>query len=98
MKEHIRRGEMQVRRKIRVLYSLGGIGKTQLAIEYARLHKAAYSSFGWLDGKTEESLIQSFLAIMPRLPKGQIRDIDIQVEFQSWHKEDSRYRADHYCI
>ena len=55
---------------------LGGIGKTQLAIKYARLQKASYTSFFWLDGKTEESLIQSLLLIASRLPKGQIADVD----------------------
>lgn len=64
------------RRKICVIHGLGGMGKTQLGIEYARLHKAFYTSFFWLDGKTEVSLIQSLLLIVPRLPKGQIPDID----------------------
>jgi MinD superfamily P-loop ATPase len=57
MKEQLMPGEASDRRKICVIYGLGGMGKTQLAIEYARLHKALYTSFFWLDGKTEESLI-----------------------------------------
>lgn len=61
-------GKVSDRRKICVVHGLGGIGKTQLAIEYARLHKASYTSFFWLDGKTEESLIQSLLLITSRLP------------------------------
>lgn len=69
-------GEASNRRKICVVHGLGGMGKTQLAIEYARSHKALYTSFFWLDGKTEESLIQSLLRIASRLPKGQIPDID----------------------
>ncbi len=71
-------GEVLDRRKICVIHGLGGIGKTQLAIEYARLHKALYTSFFWLDGKTEESLIQSLLAIASRLPKDQIPGVDTQ--------------------
>jgi len=78
IKEQLMPGEMSDRRKICVIYGLGGMGKTQLAIEYARLHKAKYTSFFWLDGKTEESLIQSLLIIGQRLPKGQIQDVDIQ--------------------
>jgi len=42
--------------------------KAQLAIEYARLHKTNYTSFFWLDGKAEESLIQSILLVAARLP------------------------------
>lgn len=71
-------GELRDRRKICVIYGLGGMGKTQLAIEYARLHKDLYTSFFWIDGKTEESLIQSLLRIALRLPKSQIADMDVQ--------------------
>jgi hypothetical protein len=78
IKEQLMPGEISDRRMICVVYGLGGIGKTQLAIEYARLHKALYISFFWLDGKTEGSLIQSFLILGSRLPKGQIQDIDVQ--------------------
>jgi hypothetical protein len=78
IKEQLKPGELLDRRKICVLYGLGGIGKTQLAVEYARLYKDLYASFFWLDGKTEMSLIQSLLLIASRLPKGQIRDVDIQ--------------------
>lgn len=71
-------GKVRDRRKICVIHGLGGIGKTQLAIEYARLHKDLYTSFFWIDGKTEESLIQSLLRIASRLPKSQISGIDAQ--------------------
>ena len=78
MKEQLMPGEVLERRKICVIHGVGGIGKTQLAIEYARLHKARYTSFFWLDGKTEESLIRSLLLIASHLPKGQIPNVDIQ--------------------
>jgi hypothetical protein len=90
IKEQLMPGEMLGRRKICVIYGLGGIGKTQLAIEYARLHKTKYTSFFWLEGQTEESLIQSLLMIGQRLPKGQIRDVDIQNVKGS---EESKMRA-----
>ncbi len=66
------------RRRIGVLHGLGGIGKTQLAIEYARLHKHEYPSFFWVDGKTEESLIQSIVSILSRTPQVQIPGFDIE--------------------
>ena len=78
MKRQLMPGQVSDRRKICVIHGLGGMGKTQLAIEYARLHKALYTSFFWLDGKTEASLIQSLLLIASRLPKGQIPDMDTQ--------------------
>jgi hypothetical protein len=82
--------EVLDRCKICVIYGLGGIGKTQLAIEYARIYKASYTSFFWLDGKTEESLIQGLLVLSSRLPKGQIADVDAQ---EIIGLEESRKRA-----
>src|SRR5437763_13039022 len=60
------------RRKVFVLHGLGGIGKTQLAIEFARRYWRRFSSVFWLDGRTEESLKQSIVAIAKLIPKGQI--------------------------
>jgi hypothetical protein len=59
------------RRNILVLHGLGGIGKTQLALEYARRHQNDYSAVFWLDGKTRDTLKQYLAAIAERLPQGQ---------------------------
>jgi hypothetical protein len=60
------------RRKILILQGLGGIGKTQLSIEFARKHSRRYSSTFWLDGRTEDSIRQSLAAIARQLPPDQI--------------------------
>jgi hypothetical protein len=78
------------RRRICVLHGLGGIGKTQLAVEYARLHKNEYSSFFWLDGKTEEALVQSLASIASRLPEAQTPGFDVKVVQEI---EDSKKKA-----
>lgn len=39
-----------------VLYGLGGIGKTQLAIEYIRRHKEKYTAIFWLNANDQDSL------------------------------------------
>ena len=57
------------RRIILVLHGLGGIGKSQLAIEYAKRHRHHYSAVLWLNAKTEESLKQGFAAYARLLPK-----------------------------
>jgi len=47
-------------RRTVVLHGLGGIGKTQLAVAYAKRHKDNYSAIFWLNIKDEDSLKQSF--------------------------------------
>jgi hypothetical protein len=48
------------------------MGKTQLAVEYARRHHSNYSALFWLDGSTEDRLKQSFIDMANRLPQDQI--------------------------
>ena len=56
-------------RKVVVLHGLGGIGKSQLAIEFAKKHRLDYTAVLWLNAKTEDTLKQSFAANARRLPK-----------------------------
>ena len=46
-----------------VLHGLGGIGKTQLAITYARRHKEKYTAIFWLNANDEDSLKLSFRGV-----------------------------------
>ena len=55
------------RRRIVVLYGMGGIGKTQLAATYAEYHKADYSDVFWLDAKHEDSVKQSYAKIAKQI-------------------------------
>ena len=55
--------------KIVVLHGLGGIGKSQLAIEYAKRHQDDYTAIFWLNAKTEDTLKGSFVEGARRLPK-----------------------------
>jgi hypothetical protein len=45
------------------LYSLGGVGKTQIAIEYVYLHKADYDIVYWLQAKDWGTLLMSFIKL-----------------------------------
>ncbi|KAL1622693.1 hypothetical protein SLS54_004711, partial [Diplodia seriata] len=47
------------RRKVFVLHGLGGIGKTQVAIDFARQSKASFDSIFFVDGRTEKNLTSS---------------------------------------
>lgn len=50
------------RRQIYILYGLGGIGKTQMAIAYARKHHEIYNAILWLNGNSKDTLLQSLAA------------------------------------
>jgi hypothetical protein len=60
------------RRKVAVVHGLGGIGKTQLAVEFARKHHHRFSAVFWLDGSSEASLKQSFVDIVQKLPRSEL--------------------------
>ncbi|KAF1964751.1 HET-domain-containing protein [Bimuria novae-zelandiae CBS 107.79] len=52
-----------------VLHGLGGIGKTQLAIEYIRRHKEKHSAIFWLNANDKDSLRLSFRDIAQQILK-----------------------------
>ena len=54
-----------MRRKVFVLHGRGGIGKIQLALEFARKYQKAFSSIFWLDGSSHDAIRQSIAGIMP---------------------------------
>ena len=55
------------RRKIVLLHGLGGIGKTQLAVAFVKKYRNAFSAVFWLNGKSEDTLKQSFASMAERL-------------------------------
>lgn len=50
-----------------VLSSLGGIGKTQTAIEYAYRHIHDYTALFWIGAETAERLVSSFVTLAETL-------------------------------
>jgi hypothetical protein len=54
-------------RRTVVLHGLGGIGKTQLAIAYAKRYKHNYSAIFWLNIKDEDSITQSFANVAKQI-------------------------------
>jgi tetratricopeptide (TPR) repeat protein len=59
---HKKLGGRDSRRTV-VLHGLGGIGKTQLSVAYAKQHKNSYSAILWFDIRDEDSLTQSFVRV-----------------------------------
>ncbi len=45
------------------LHGLGGVGKTQIALEYAYRHSLEYSAVFWIGAETEEQIVSSLLRI-----------------------------------
>jgi len=54
-------------RKVLVLGGMGGIGKTQLSITYAKRHGNTYSSVFWLNATSEVTLKGSFRNVAYRI-------------------------------
>ena len=70
-------------RRAVVLHGLGGVGKTQLTIAYAKRHKHNYSAVFWLDIKDEDSLRQSFAKVAKQIMRvhasaGRLSNVDIK--------------------
>ena len=66
-----------------VLHGLGGIGKTQLTVAYAKRHKDNYSAIFWLNIKDEDSLRRSFAKAAKQILRehpstSRLRNVDIQ--------------------
>ena len=71
------------RRNVVVVYGLGGIGKTQLAVEFAREYKRKFSAIFWLDGSSEASLKQSFIDALQRLPRDELTAAGVELVKQA---------------
>lgn len=60
------------------LHGLGGIGKTQIALEYAYRHALEYSAVFWIGAETDENIIASWLHIAETLQLPEREDKDQQ--------------------
>ncbi|KAI1316137.1 kinesin light chain [Xylariaceae sp. FL0255] len=54
-------------RRVVVLHGLGGIGKTQIAVAYAKRYRDEYSAIFWLNIKDETSIQQSFTKVAKQI-------------------------------
>lgn len=62
-------------RKVAVLHGLG-VGKTQLAVRFARDHKNDFTAIFWLGAKDRDTVLQSLSSVLPQLPRLDTEMID----------------------
>ena len=63
-----------LRRKVFILHGLGGIGKTQLSVEFSRASRKSYSAVFWIDGSSRERLRRGIADLTQRLPQHQLSE------------------------
>ena len=63
----LRPGQVAALSQPTAISGLGGIGKTQLAIEYAYQHRQDYQAVFWVRADTRENLVSDFVAIAGEL-------------------------------
>ncbi|MCJ1348337.1 hypothetical protein MMC31_006568, partial [Peltigera leucophlebia] len=64
-----------MQRKVCLLHGIGGVGKSQLAAEFARKHQENFSAIFWIAGSSKEKLRRSIAALAQRLPQHQIPEM-----------------------
>jgi len=62
-----------------VLHGLGGIGKTQIAVEYANSRRKNFSAVFWISAKSEEVLKHMLAAFAERIPLQDVLDSSGQI-------------------
>lgn len=61
-----------IERKTFLLHGLGGMGKTQLAVAFARNNCTEFSAVLWLDGSSIDRLKQSFMVVASGIPQDEL--------------------------
>lgn len=83
-------------RKVLILGGMGGIGKTQAAITYAKRYRYFYSSTFWLNANTEATLNSSLRAMANRIiPSETISKLDddqVWIHISNWLSEQDNSR------
>ena len=75
-------------RKILILGGMGGVGKTQMAVAYAKRHRTSYTSIFWLNAKSETTLTSSLRLsarrILPLGAESRYDDNQIRNHVSTW--------------
>ena len=67
MEKYLLPTEDAKKQRVLVLYGLGGIGKTQLALEFAKIHRDCFTAVFWINGDTEQHLRMGIAGITDQI-------------------------------
>jgi tetratricopeptide (TPR) repeat protein len=75
-----------------VIAGTGGVGKTQLAVEYAYQHRADFDTVWWIRAETTASLHADYAALAPEVGLGTSPDQDTMVDaVREWLEHNPRW-------
>jgi tetratricopeptide (TPR) repeat protein len=79
---HLQAGQATALSQPRAISGLGGIGKTQLALEYAYRYHQDYHAVLWAHAESRETLVSSYVALatLLQLPARDTKEEDITVQ------------------
>lgn len=87
LRHYLQAGQATALARPQAISGLGGIGKTQLALEYAYRYYQDYQVVLWVHAESSEALISSYIALasLLRLPEREAKEQDVTVQaVKSW--------------
>ena len=69
MDGRLRNASEETQHRAVVLYGTGGAGKTEIAVEYAYIHRTKYNSIFWIDCSSQSEIYRHFWKAADRLVK-----------------------------
>jgi len=82
IRTQLQKGLAMALSQAQAISGLGGIGKTQIALEYAYQHRQDYQAVLWVLADTRESLISGYIAVagLLKLPEKDIQEQQIVIQ------------------